>query len=330
MWMNFVIGLVGCTLGISSLCDCDDHRSDNQKQTQSNEIAESYQDPVSVQIHTETGHIVMPVWIEENGPHWFVLDTGNQNTTFFARIAKEVGVETRPLGEMGGAGSGSIKVSQASDVRVGIGVDGSEIEFVDPVVTVLPDAAGLPDFNGKTVAGFLGATFIERYITSIDYTKDELSLMSHDEFVVSDDAQVMDMKLAFGFPYFEGTVIPTIHGENTEAIEGNYLLDLGDSNGIGIEYDRAQICGLIDSDDPAQKIIGMGQGIDGVPFKMKSAPVDSITMGGMSIEDSVVVFSTSPGGGPPIPDLVGTVGSGVFTGSVVTLDYKGGRLILTN
>jgi predicted aspartyl protease len=57
---------------------------------------------VSIDIYTETGHIVMPAWIGGDGPYWFVLDTGNQNTTIFADLAEELGLETSPLGEMGG------------------------------------------------------------------------------------------------------------------------------------------------------------------------------------------------------------------------------------
>ncbi len=333
MFLELCISVVGCSLGIAALCQCDEHdhheQSDTVK-TREASVTQGADGSVTIEIDTQTGHIVMPVWIEGDGPHWFVLDTGNQNTTFYAYIAEKLGLETRPLGEMGGAGPGSITVQQASDVRVGMGKDGVEIGFDDPMVTILPDQVMLPAFGDKTIAGFLGATTIERFVTSIDYSDNELIFCHRDSYQLPEHARVMEIKLAFGFPYFEGVVVPTLNNKACDEIAGNYLLDLGDSNGVGLEFEQAQHAGLVDADDPAQKRIGYGQGIDGVRFEMRSAPVQSIMMGGLEMDDPQITFSTTPGGGPPIPNLVGTVGSGSFEGLVVTLDYEGGRLILTD
>jgi hypothetical protein len=330
MAAGMCIGLIGCALGITALCDCDLHSLDVLHGTNGSSESVIQEKPVSIEIDTQTGHILMPVWIEGDGPHWFVLDTGNQNTTFFAHLAEKIGIETKPLGEMGGAGSGSITVQQASDVHVGMGKDGTQIGFDDPMVTILPDAAMLPPFGDKTVVGFLGATTIEQFMTSIDYKDSELVLCERELYVLPEDARVMDMKLAFGFPYFEGSLKPILHGQEGDEIKGSFLLDLGDANSIGIDFSEAKQAGLIDADDPAQKRIGIGQGIDGVRFEMRTAPATSITMGGMVMEEDRVVFSTTPDGGPPIPNLVGVVGSGCFDDKVVTLDYEGGRLILSD
>ncbi len=332
MPIALLLGMAGCALGLHGLVECDKHGSEQREAVveHSEMPAQRQGGPVSIEIHTQTGHIVMPVWIEGNGPHWFVLDTGNQNTTFYAHLGEKLGLDMQPLGEMGGAGSGSITVQMASDVRVGLGEDGEELGFVDRQVTILPDAAKLPAFGDKEIAGFLGATTIEQFVTCIDYAEDELMFTPHDQYELPTDAQTMELKLAFGFPYFEGTVVPRLFGKSIDAIVGNFLLDLGDSMGVGIEYAQADAAGLLDSDDSEQRVIGSGQGIDGVRFELKASPAESIVMGGMSMDDHEIHFATTPGGGPPIPNLVGTVGSGSFSGQVVTLDYQGGRLILTN
>ena len=332
MPMALLIGMVGCAIGFCGFEVCEKHGSSHAEAVVAPQSSHSASrgGAVSIEIDTQTGHIVMPVWIEGDGPHWFVLDTGNQNTVFYAHLGEKLGLDMQPLGEMGGAGSGSITVRQASDVGVGLGVDGKEIGFVDQRVTILPDEARLPAFGEKEIAGFLGATTIEQFVTSIDYAGDELVFTPHALYELPADAQTMELKLAFGFPYFEGTVIPRLHGKSIDAIAGSYLLDLGDSMGVGIEYEIAKAAGLVDADDPEQQLIGSGQGIDGVLFEMRSAPTDSVVMGGMSMDDHEISFPTTPGGGPPIPNLVGTVGSGSFQGRVVTLDYQGGRLILTD
>jgi hypothetical protein len=327
MPIAILLGFFGCVFGLAGVCACEMHAG---SQNQQGEVALGGEESVTVEIHTETGHIVMQAWIEGEGPYWFVLDTGNQNTTIFADLAGRLGLETEPMGEMGGAGSGSITVHRASDVRVGLGTDGQRAGFVDAVVTVLPDEAMLPPFGDKQISGLLGATLVERFITSIDYAGGLLVLHDRDQYEVPEEASVMEMKIAFGFPYFEGTVVPIINGRASDAIVGSYLLDLGDSMGVGIEFEQAKAAGLVGADDPAQKTVGRARGIDGVEFEMRSAPVKAITMGGMGMDDEVITFSTTPGGGPPIPNLVGFVGSGSFAGSVVTLDYLGGRLILSH
>lgn len=285
------------------------------------------QEPVTIEIDIATGHIVLPVWIEGDGPYWFVLDTGNQNTTMFAYAAAEAGIETSPLGEMGGAGSGSLTVEQASDVRVSLGESGDVLSFTDAMVTVLPDAAQLQEFNGKRVAGFLGASLIERYITSIDYRSGELVLTDREAYEMPDDAKVMQIKIAMGFPYFEGQVTPMLMGKKTKPVVGNFLLDLGATYAIDIDYEEADTLGLVDADDPDQQLAGQGRGIDGVMFEMRTAPLAHAELGGLELNESRVLFMTTPGGGPPIENLVGNVGSGLFMGDRVTLDYEGGRLI---
>jgi hypothetical protein len=282
---------------------------------------------VSMEVDIATGHIVMPVWIEDDGPYWFVLDTGNQQTTFFAYVAEEAGLETKPLGDMGGAGSGSLTVEQANDVRVSIGQNGKLLSFTDDTATVLPDAAQLPDFNGKQIAGFLGASLIEKYMTTIDYDTGELFFNDHDVYLMPDDAKVMQIKMAMGFPYFEGQITPKLMGKATEPVVGNFLLDLGATYAIDLDYEQAKELGLVDADDPDQRLAGHGQGIDGVMFEMREAPLASATLGGMKLDEKSVLFMTTQGGGPPIENLVGNIGSGLFDGGRVTLDYEGGRLI---
>ena len=332
MPMAMFLAMIGCAAGVGVWGDGHLNAEPEQNTTAESQFQRAV-DPIEIPISTQTGHIVMEAWIQGDGPHWFVLDTGNQTTTFFAHLADKVGFETEHLGEMGGAGSGSLSVQKASDVRVGFGemnTDGDRPGFVEPQATILPDAAGLPPFGDKTIAGFLGASTIERFVTSIDYVRDVLVLTPRDQYTLPEGATVMEMKLAFGFPYFEGSVVPKLNGQAIEAVSGNFLLDLGAVYGVEIDYEQAKASGLVEADDPDQKLMGQGQGIDGVMFEMRSAPAQAITMGGIDLAEREVIFMTTPGGGPPIENLVGAVGSGSFTGMVVTLDYAGERLILTS
>ena len=285
------------------------------------------QEPLTMEIDVSTGHIILPVYIEEHGPYWFILDSGNQNTAIYSHIAEAAGIETKPYGEVGGAGPGSFSVRQAADIEVRLGGDKHLLKFTDPLVTVLPDEARLPDLNGKRIDGFLGASLIERYMTSIDYESGELVLTDRDAYEMPDDARVMQIKIAMGFPYFEGQVTPMLMGKKTKPVVGNFLLDLGATYAIDIGFEQADALGLVDADDPDQQLAGQGMGIDGVMFDLRTAPLAHAKLGGLQLDEPRVLFMTTPGGGPEIENLVGNVGSGLFQSDRVTLDYLGGRLI---
>ncbi|MCA9276127.1 MAG: clan AA aspartic protease [Phycisphaerales bacterium] len=284
-------------------------------------------EPVTMEVDISTGHIILPVYIEEHGPYWFILDTGNQNTAIYSHIAESAGIETKPYGEVGGAGSGSFSVRQAADIEVRLGSDKHPLVFTDPLVTVLPDDARLPDLNGKRIDGFLGASLIEQYMTSIDYGSGELLFTERESYKMPDEARVMEIKIAMGFPYFEGEVIPMLMGKKTKPVVGNFLLDLGATYAIDIKFEKADALGLIDADDPDQQLAGQGMGIDGVMFDLRTAPLAHAKLGGLQLDEPRVLFMTTPGGGPEIENLVGNVGSGLFQSDRVTLDYLGGRLI---
>ncbi len=291
----------------------------------------SQAEPATVPFDPSTGHIVVRASLNGSDPRIMILDTGNQQTVIYQRVADELGLDTEPLGQMGGAGSGQIQVRQAEDVRVSMGAgDAAEqSEFTEPLVVIVPDANQLPDFNGQRVDGFLGASLIERFIISIDYDAGMLTLHDPEMYEVPENARTAEMKLWHGFPYFEGSVTPKLHGKPTEAVVGNFLLDLGATYAADIDHGHAKQLGLIGSDDPAITTDAEGRGIDGVPFMMMSAPAHAVSMGGLDLAVERVTFQDSPGGGPPIPDLVGNVGSGAFPGEIVTLDYPNERLILT-
>ncbi len=286
---------------------------------------------VTVDIDTATGHIVMPARVAGEGPYWFILDTGNRQTVIYDRLARKLGLETRPYGTMTGAGTGSVEVRQTCDLAITV-TDRNDPEQTDtitePVVTVLPDDASLRDFNGKRVEGFLGTTLIERHLVSIDYARNTLTLRPRDGYTPPEGATVLEMKIAADFPYFEGRVVPLLHGHAIEPIEGNFLLDLGATHGVQLLPKVSRPVGLLDAHDPAIRVIGRGSGIDVVPFEILRGPAGEITMGGASLDDGRIDMIAVDGGGPPIENLVGAVGSGSFRGRTVTLDYSGGRLII--
>ena len=283
---------------------------------------------VKVPLQEGTGHIVVPVQIQGQGPFWFIVDTGNQQTTLFARLARQLGIESRPLGDMQGAGTGSISVRVATDVAVALGGEAGPVRFVEPQAVVLPDEVAFPPMGGRRIDGLLGGTLFEGRVLTLDQQAGYLQLDPAEGYEPPRGAQVMQLRLSMGFPYLEGQVVPLKHGKVQPAIRGNYLLDLGAAHGVSIEHGVAQAAGLIGSNDPALREVGQAVGIDGEPFSIVSAPAAAIRMGGLALDADRFAMLSVQGGGPPIENLVGTVGIDAFAGRPISLDYGGGRLIL--
>lgn len=283
---------------------------------------------MTVPIHTAGGHVVHEVWLGGEGPFWCVLDTGNAQTIVFERAARRLSLATEPLGEMGGAGPGKIVVQATKDLTVALrGKDGQEISFVEPTAIVLPDSATLPDFDGRRIDAFLGATLIQRYATTIDYVGGELRLQDHAAYRPGSEAKEMTIEVTQGFPHFAGRVVPRRAGVDVDAVEGRFLLDLGAAYTVQVDFEFANDRGLLDESNPELRREGQIMGIDGVLMDILSVPAGPVVMGGVALSVPRVLLLPVTGGGPPIDGLVGNVGSGCFRGGSLTLDYPGRRVV---
>lgn len=286
--------------------------------------------PVSLTlpIHAGQGHIVHEVWLGGEGPFWCILDTGNAQTIVFDRVARQLSLAIEPLGEMGGAGPGTIQVQATKDLAVALrGDNGEEISFVEPTTIVLPDSATLPDFEGRRIDAFLGASLIERYATTVDYAGGQLRLQDRASFRPGPGAKEMVIELTDGFPHFTGRVVARRDGADVDPIEGQFLLDLGAAYAVQVDFEFANARGLLDESNDELRAEGQIMGIDGVLMDLLSVPAGSVAMGGCELQVPRVLLLPVTGGGPPIEGLVGNVGSGCFRNGALTLDYPGRRLV---
>lgn len=282
----------------------------------------------AVPIDTDAGHIILPVTIAGEGPLWAMLDTGNPDTTIFKSLADRLALDTQPYGELQGLGEGSLPVERAEGVTVAIGERGGAASFVEPTVTVLPDEAAFPPIDGKQIDVFLGATFIERFALTIDGGAGLMTLRDAEAYQPPADARILPLRLEAGFPYVLGAVTPDAGPAADEPIRGAFLIDLGAAYGVQIDHDAAPAAGLLDPELPGRETVGVVAGIDGQPLELASLPARRIVMGGVTLDEPRFVVLPVQGGGPPIENLVGTIGAAAFQNQTITLDYQGRRLVI--
>ncbi len=279
-----------------------------------------------IPIDASTGHILLRVRVNGAGPYWFMLDTGNPSTAIFESVAEDLALPTAPLGQMVGAGSGSVPVRFTPDLSIAID-ERRGTAFVEPRAVVIPQAQALRAFGDKQIAGFLGASFIERFAVTIDYDAATLTLTNTHDYQPPVDATILDMPQTEGFPYFEGSVVPIAGGKPVQPVTGRFLLDLGAPYGVAIKHRQAAERDLIGASEA--RAFAEAIGIDGEPFRILALPAETVLLGDQHLAIDTVYFPDRPGGGPPIENLVGDVGSAAFKGWNLTLDYARDRLVLS-
>lgn len=278
--------------------------------------------PLVLPASTETGHILVRAYLNGSGPYWCLLDTGNAHTTIFRSVADALQLEVEPYGEMIGLGEGTLAVGRASGVRVELRNEGASAGIDEPLVTVLPDEARLPPFGERTIDAILGGTLLERFVVQIDYRGSTVTLHDPATYEPPADTPSLRIGLTAGFPHVRGSVTALIDGSASRPIEGEFLIDLGSS--VPLDVQRRALGKAVDLDRPidGRRVVGQIAGIDGEPMDLEAIPAASVRLGGVTLDIGEIMVLPLDGGGPPINDLVGSLGGAAFFASGITLNYR--------
>jgi len=279
----------------------------------------------------KASHVLLEARLNGKGPYWLILDTGSQATTLDAAVADEIGLARKAGGQIQGAGEGAAAFEFAAPFEIDLGPGQPDTgpqdswSFDEHHGIVLPLAGTLGEIGGRPIAGILGGSTLDRFAITIDRHASLLTLHTPGAFEPPTRSTILDMPSHQGFPYFDGVVVPA--ADRAEPIEGAFLLDLGANHGVMLTH--AAGAELVDAEHGGERI--EGQAIGG-GFAFTTAPAASITIAGHPLDMArlghAVEVPLAPGGGPPIPDLIGFVGLNALSEHTLTLDYANGRLVL--
>ena len=278
--------------------------------------------PMVLPASTGTGHVLVQAYLNGSGPYWCLLDTGNTNTTIFRSLADALELEVEPHGEMIGLGEGTLPVGRASGLRVEMRSGPAAAAIDEALVTVLPDEARLPPFGEHSIDAILGGTLLDRFVVQIDYRGSTVTLHDPATYKPPADAPSLRIGLTAGFPHVRGSVTALIDGSASRPIEGEFLIDLG--SGIGLDVKRSSLEKVADLERPidGRRVVGQISGIDGEPMDLEAIPAASVRLGGVTLDIGEIMVLPIDGGGPPINDLVGSLGGAAFFASGITLNYR--------
>ncbi len=262
------------------------------------------------------------VWVRAsvNGgePADFLFDTGASITILDSTYAAKLGLATE--GEMQGEGAGSTgsaRFSELKSLRI-LGGNGDGIEFAGQKVGVLSINPFLEPFFWRPCAGVIGADFISRVVTRIDYDHETLTFTDPKAFTYSGGGTAVPFVLAGNMP----AVTMTIDGAYT----GSFRVDVGSSSTVDLHHPfvaRHQLAAKA----AGRKLEVVGGGFGGT-FTSTLTRMKTMTLGPYSWKDPMLSFSGAASGALASEDYAGNIGNQILQRFVCTFDYEHRRLYL--
>jgi predicted aspartyl protease len=115
--------------------------------------------------------IILPVFINGQGPFQFILDTGASSTVLSFNVARRLGLVA--IGDRSGTGGGG-KVSMLSSTVDSISI--GQYSLRDFTVSVGEFLQTLSTVTGTKIDGIIGNTFLSNFVVTIDYPRGTLDL----------------------------------------------------------------------------------------------------------------------------------------------------------
>ena len=114
-------------------------------------------------------HVIVDVMLNGKGPYHFIFDSGGSNIMDPA-VAAQIGAPTGGSVRVSGVGNDAQRAQTAAVDSVRLGTQ----ELTAQRFIVLPTRTGFGASEGPLVDGLIGAEFLSRFVTTIDYEHREL------------------------------------------------------------------------------------------------------------------------------------------------------------
>ena len=263
-------------------------------------------------------HVWISVSINGAPPADFLLDTGASVTMIDRAYALEIGL---PLhGEFGVQGMGGVgRASFARVKRLRVkGADGDGVELRDLKVAISDLSEGMQPVMWRKVAGLVGADFLQRFVTRIDYDARTLTFYESKGWKYDGAGEGVPIRLMGGIPIVRVDVEGTCGGE--------FLVDVGNSFHMNLHGSLVRKCRLFGL-GRRKEVTVWGGGIGGA-FQSTVCRLARARIGSYEWEEPIAALSLSTAGMVGSKDYAGNIGNGVLERFVCTFDYERRKLYL--
>lgn len=273
---------------------------------------------VTIPIEIRNNLAVMPVYINDKGPFYFILDTGVKTTILIEPMIAhllELDMDENIV-IYGLGGEGVVNAALAKGVKISMqGITGENKNLI-----VIPeDILNFSEVFGFPVYGIIGYDFFKHFAVEINYPRQMMTVYQNPSYRIRRRSTVVPFRLVDGKPYVEATVF----GQDGSSLTTNLLFDLGASHPIYLNREYKSL-----SD---QTIRGfLGKGISG-NLMGQIGRIDSISMGDLVVDGPLVAypddrFLTFYG---HIIHWEGIIGGEIIKRFNVIIDYSSEQLVMT-
>jgi len=278
---------------------------------------------------TDNGHAIVPLFIGDQGPFRFLIDTGSDRIVLDASLKDRAGVSVVGNASMRGAGSGPQQIEIARPIELSISKSGGEsgMTFKHQQPVIMPIASALGASGKLPFDGIIGLPFFENRIVQIDFAAGEVRFLKKVPAANAGDIE-LPMTIERGYPFLSGSFTPLRKGQPLKPIRGKFMIDIGSFHGVMIDWPIVEKFGLLDPDDPEQIEVEAGSGVGGKIAPFRRANIANLKLNDSKIPWSHVVLRTDAGGRPPVAGRIGNIGLGFLRDYLITFDYDNEKIVL--
>jgi hypothetical protein len=261
---------------------------------------------ITVPFRLANNHIFVDAKVDGKGPFPFLVDTGGHGILTSPTVAA---LDLKSEGAMPSGGSGEARPSSGYvQVRR---LDLGGLTFRDQTMLKL-DFSPRP-VEGFQVGGMLGFEMFRRFVTIVDYEKNELTLIDPARFTQADRARA---GVAVPFVFYDH--MPQVAGRAGDR-PARYNIDTGSRSEVTFARPFVERARLREAyPDGVTTVDGWGVG---GPSRSYVVRATSLSLGEVTIEAPVAGLATQGKGVFTDENFEGNVGSGLLKRFVVTFDY---------
>jgi hypothetical protein len=282
--------------------------------THSGDRAPSWNEIFPVEIYDNL--VFLQVRVNGSTPHSFLLDTG-ANTSFMSEsLARSLGLgPKRSFEAKVGTGETSTRFAVARRVALSFGEVG-----LPAATIIIAELAELESRIGHEIGGIVGADVFNRYVVTIDYAAQTLTLSNPRTFSYQGSGEFLSIRIKGDRPFLKTRVTPI--GANS--IEAELVIDTGDTSALGFHTPFVMKHNLRAS---TQTLPHLSKGLSGDSRNWRGR-VRSLQVGQIVIDRPLATFSEATRGSEAESKYDGLIGGEILRRFRVVFDYSHSTMIV--
>lgn len=259
----------------------------------------------TIPIELINNHIYLDARVDGKGPYRFIFDTGGQGV-LNPDVAATLGIHGVGTLQAGGAGAGTVQSGFAWVPKLQLG--GATLSHQS--FAILPLGPVMQAIEGVHIDGMVGYETVARYLTTIDYAHQTMTLSLP-------QAGVRPPGTAVPFVFYQ--TIPQFNG-SVDGLHGTFEVDTGNRGSLTLMSPFVASHGL--AKKYGSNVAGItGFGIGGAS-SARVTRIKAMTIGPVEVPNVITDLSTDTMGAMADSSVAGNLGGGVLKRFTVTFDYR--------